>query len=119
MHSGGDTGVRRGFLFPGPTAQSSLKPMTTKGVDVLTNLRTFVAVNRHGGFSQAGRALRVAPSAISKRISRLEKDLGAALFHRTTRKITLTIAGRSALARATALVSDFDALVTSLRHNRS
>jgi DNA-binding transcriptional LysR family regulator len=53
----------------------------------------FVAVTDNGGFSQAARVLGISKSAVSQRITQLEDHLGARLFHRTTRKLSLTEAG--------------------------
>ncbi len=53
----------------------------------------FVAVVESGGFSPAARLLGISKSAVSKRISLLEQNLGVKLLHRTTRKISLTEAG--------------------------
>ena len=59
----------------------------------LTQLEHFTAVVRHGSFSAAARALRVAQPAISNSIAILEKDIGARLFDRSSRNCSLTIAG--------------------------
>jgi DNA-binding transcriptional LysR family regulator len=53
----------------------------------------FVAVVQKRSFSAAARALDVSKSAVSKRINRLEQQLGVRLLHRTTRKLSLTEAG--------------------------
>ncbi|MEH6557340.1 MAG: LysR family transcriptional regulator [Oceanicoccus sp.] len=53
----------------------------------------FIAVADNAGFSSAGRELGISKSAVSKRITQLEDQLGARLFHRTTRKLSLTEAG--------------------------
>jgi len=53
----------------------------------------FIAVADNVGFSSAGRQLGISKSAVSKRITQLEDQLGARLFHRTTRKLSLTEAG--------------------------
>jgi DNA-binding transcriptional LysR family regulator len=53
----------------------------------------FIAVADSAGFSSAGRELGISKSAVSKRITQLEDQLGARLFHRTTRKLSLTEAG--------------------------
>jgi len=60
----------------------------------------FVAVAERGGFAAAARRLGVSKSAVSKRIAVLEKQLGAQLFHRSTRKVTLTEAGEHYFAHA-------------------
>jgi DNA-binding transcriptional LysR family regulator len=44
-------------------------------MDVLANLRIFLAVARHGGFSEAARQLHVVPSVVAKRIAQLEKTM--------------------------------------------
>jgi DNA-binding transcriptional LysR family regulator len=53
----------------------------------------FIAVADNAGFSSAGRQLGISKSAVSKRITQLEDQLAARLFHRTTRKLSLTEAG--------------------------
>lgn len=53
----------------------------------------FVAVADSAGFSSAARVLGISKSAVSKRITQLEQRLGARLFHRSTRKLSLTEAG--------------------------
>ncbi len=53
----------------------------------------FVAVAQQGGFSAAARELNISKSAVSKRITQLEEQLGVRLIHRTTRKLSLTEAG--------------------------
>lgn len=53
----------------------------------------FVAVAEQNGFSPAARELGISKSAVSKRISLLEDQLGVRLFHRTTRRLSLTEAG--------------------------
>jgi DNA-binding transcriptional LysR family regulator len=84
-------------------------------MDVLTNLRTFLMVARYDGFSEAARHLNVVPSVAAKRVSQLEKTVGATLFIRTTRSTRLTDAGEMLRTRAAELVSAFDGVVNSLR----
>ncbi|WP_163391574.1 LysR family transcriptional regulator [Enterovibrio norvegicus] len=62
-------------------------------VDTFNAIPIFVAVADTGGFSSAARVLDISKSAVSKRITQLEAQLGARLFHRTTRKLSLTEAG--------------------------
>jgi DNA-binding transcriptional LysR family regulator len=54
----------------------------------------FVKVVEAGSFSEAGRQAGLSPSSVSRRIDELEGWVGSALFHRTTRKLSLTEAGR-------------------------
>lgn len=53
----------------------------------------FVAVVECGSFSRAGEKLGTSKSAVSKRITLLEQRLGVRLFHRNTRRLSLTEAG--------------------------
>ncbi|WP_434763974.1 LysR family transcriptional regulator [Vibrio fortis] len=61
--------------------------------DVFSAIPIFVAVVESGSFSAAAERLSMTKSAVSKRISSLEDNLGTRLFHRSTRKLTLTEAG--------------------------
>jgi DNA-binding transcriptional LysR family regulator len=77
-------------------------------------LSAFLEVAEVGGFARAGTRLEVTPSAVSQSVRRLEDRLGVRLFHRTTRSVSLTEAGRllranlqpamSTLAEATLVV---------------
>ena len=51
-------------------------------------------VASHGSFSKAADALGVSGAAVSKQVKSLEQRLGLVLFHRTTRTVTLTEAGK-------------------------
>lgn len=62
-------------------------------MDIFNTIPIFVAVADNQGFSSAAKALGVSKSAVSKRITQLEEQLGARLFHRTTRKLSMTEAG--------------------------
>ena len=77
---------------------------------MLKELRTFIAVARHGTFSRAGEHIGLTQSAVSAQIQRLEASLGFALFDRAGRTATLNDAGRDTLARAEALVLMADQL---------
>lgn len=63
----------------------------------LTALRAFEAAARLGGFAAAADELHVSPGAISAHIKTIETDLGAALFERTARGVSLTALGHRAL----------------------
>lgn len=74
----------------------------------------FVAVARYGGFSSASQALGVAIPQLSKRVAKLEADLGVRMFQRTTRSVALTEEGRSLLPRVVAALDDFSSIEASL-----
>lgn len=58
------------------------------------DLEIFARVVTAGNMSAAGREMGLSPAVVSKRISHLEKRLGARLFQRTTRQLTLTESGQ-------------------------
>jgi LysR family glycine cleavage system transcriptional activator len=60
----------------------------------LNALRAFEAIARHLSFAKAAEELHVTPAALSHQIRALEDQLGLDLFHRRTRAIELTDAGR-------------------------
>lgn len=77
-------------------------------MDVLLNIRAFLATAQTGSFSAAARQLDVAPSVITKRVGQLEWRVRAQLFDRTTRKVTLTEAGEKYMPKLRLLMMDFD-----------
>jgi len=67
---------------------------------MINELRTFIAVCRHGTFAAAGDRIGLTQSAVSSQVKRLEEALGFELFERTGRSATLNAAGQTTLARA-------------------
>ena len=81
------------------------------------DIEVFVRVVEAGGFSAAARALGMTPSAVSKLVARMEDRLGARLFRRTTRKLSLTEEGETFYrhgARITADIADAERAITAL-----
>ena len=76
--------------------------------DRLQALRLFLRVARLGSFSRAGRERGLSQPSVSRIIAELERDIGATLFVRTTRAVTLTEAGADYLARIEPLVAAID-----------
>jgi DNA-binding transcriptional LysR family regulator len=62
-------------------------------METLANLESFVRAAEGGSFSEAGRRLGLTAAAVSRNVAMLERNLGARLFQRSTRKLTLTEAG--------------------------
>lgn len=60
----------------------------------LTRLRYFLSVAEHLSFRKAAETLNIAQPAISRSVKQLEEELGLTLFDRTTRRVTLTKAGK-------------------------
>lgn len=65
----------------------------------LADLDLVVAVARDGGFRQAARRLGISASRVSEAVRRVEIRYGVRLFHRTTRSVKPTEAGRALLDR--------------------
>ncbi|MBS3669972.1 LysR substrate-binding domain-containing protein [Vreelandella boliviensis] len=81
---------------------------------MLNSLQVFVKVAEAENFSDAGRLLGLSASAISKQIGRIEDELGAQLFYRSTRSISLTPQGRMFLARCRRILGEFDSAQAEL-----
>jgi len=77
-------------------------------MDRLDAIALFARAAETGSFSEAGRQAGIAPSSVSRRIVELEGWIGASLFHRTTRKLTLTEAGRAFYDRTQGVLLDLE-----------
>lgn len=73
--------------------------------DRLLALRTFVRTAHSGSLSRAARELGLSQPSVSRILSRLEREIGAALLIRTTRSVTLTEAGADYLSRIEPVLS--------------
>jgi DNA-binding transcriptional LysR family regulator len=77
-------------------------------------LLIFASVAELGSFSAAAQALGLSKSAVSKQVSQLETRLGARLLQRTTRRLSLTEAGRALLARGQRVAAELDGVEADL-----
>lgn len=77
-------------------------------MDRLHELEVFVAVADAGSFAKAGTRLRLSPPAITRAVSALEDRLGARVFNRTTRSLTITDVGRRFLESARRILAALD-----------
>lgn len=71
----------------------------------INDLEIFARVARTGNMSAAGREMGLSPAVVSKRVSLLEDRLGARLFQRTTRQLTLTETGEGYYKRVVDILS--------------
>ena len=75
-------------------------------MDRLGTMEAFAAVVEAGSFSGAARRLRTSKSLVSRQVAALEAELGARLFHRTTRSLTLTEEGRGYHAQVVRILAE-------------
>jgi LysR family transcriptional regulator, transcription activator of glutamate synthase operon len=75
----------------------------------LRQLRYLVALADEQHFTRAAAREHIAQPALSQQIRRLEQEVGLALVERTTRKVTVTEAGKTLVARARRILSEVDA----------
>ncbi len=73
---------------------------------MIDGLKTFLAVAITGNFSEVARQQDVAVSSVTRKVDALEAELGAQLFHRSSRRITLTDAGEQFVPRARAILGE-------------
>ena len=79
----------------------------------------FVQVVDRGGFTAAGRTLRIPKSTLSHRIQQLETKLGVRLLSRTSRRFAMTDAGEEFYRHAVAMLREAELAETAIRHRLS
>ena len=75
----------------------------------IRQLRYLVALADEQHFTRAAAREHIAQPALSQQIRRLEQEVGLALVERTTRRVTITEAGKTLVARARRILSEVDA----------
>lgn len=84
-------------------------------MDTLSALSAFVKIVELGSFAAAADRLELSRSGLTKLIAFLEHKYDARLLNRTTRKLSLTDAGRALYERILPLLAEFDDLETALQ----
>ncbi|GAA1675669.1 hypothetical protein GCM10009765_26220 [Fodinicola feengrottensis] len=74
----------------------------------LKHLRAFVAVADNLNFARAAERLYVSAPALSRQIRSLERVVGCQLFHRSTHRVELTLAGEALLDSARTVLAELD-----------
>lgn len=75
----------------------------------LNEILVFTQVVQSGSFTAAARELRMPKSTVSRKVSELERRLGARLLQRTTRRLSLTDVGRTYYMYGERIVADVEA----------
>ncbi|EIZ81287.1 LysR family transcriptional regulator [Novosphingobium sp. Rr 2-17] len=83
-------------------------------METLANLESFVRSADLGSFSEAARRLALTPAAVSRNVAMLERNLGVRLFHRSTRKLTLTEAGQAFRHAISGNLADIQAAIAGV-----
>lgn len=81
----------------------------------LRQLRYFLAVADELHFGRAAQRLHMSQPPLSVQVGRLEREVGLPLFERSTRRVTLTPAGRHLQERARRILDEVDAVRTEMR----
>ena len=87
-------------------------------METLANLESFVKSAETGSFSTTARRLSLTPAAVSRNVAMLERNLGVRLFHRSTRKLTLTEAGERFLHAIRDNLEELQASIASVATDR-
>jgi DNA-binding transcriptional LysR family regulator len=83
-------------------------------MDLLGSLGILVRVVETGSFSAVARERELSQAAVARQVSQLEEHFGVRLFHRTTRKLSLTDDGEMLLGLARPVLDGVDGLEAAL-----
>lgn len=87
-------------------------------MDSLGNLESFVRAAEARSFSEAARRMGISAAAVSKNVARLETSLGARLFQRSTRSLSLTEAGEALYEQVAGSVETIQGAMAQLGDSR-
>lgn len=87
-------------------------------LDRLKSLEVFAKVATAGSLSSAARALGMSQTMVTKHVAALETRLGVKLFHRTTRRLSITEAGRNYLESSERILAEIEAAEAAVAADR-
>lgn len=86
----------------------------------IDNIRYAIIISKYNSYTRAAEEISISESSLSKRIQKLEADLGGImLFDRSTRKVSLTEAGKVFISQAESIISKYDEMVNALHEVNS
>src|SRR6202007_274917 len=88
-------------------------------MDLLGAVGVLVRVVETGSFSAVARERELSQAAVARQISQLESHFGVRLFHRTTRKLSLTDDGQMLLGLARPVLDSVEGMEASLAQHRA
>lgn len=81
----------------------------------LDDIQAFISIAEFGSFARAAEELNITQSALSRRIKKLEEDLGARLLDRTTHRVSVSLVGEEFLPEAMRIVDEFNQSLSDIR----
>ena len=88
-------------------------------MDKLTGMAVFISVAKAGSFVGGAKEMSISRAMATKYISHLERYLGARLFNRTTRSMSLTDVGAAYLLRCRSVLLDIEEMEGAVTHLHS
>ena len=85
----------------------------------LRNISALLSVAEVGSFRKAAKELKIGQSAVSRRIQKLEDNLGVSMFERRSQGVRLTVAGADFTTRMRSITSDLDNAVEAAQSHGS
>ncbi len=86
--------------------------------DRITSMEVYIKVAAIGSFSSAVRAMGMSQTMVTKHIAALETRLGVKLFHRSTRSLSITEAGRNYLDSSSRILAELEAAESAIAADR-
>lgn len=96
------------LLMPAEESDAAEEDHPYLGAATIRHLRAFLGLARHANFTRAAQELHISQPSLTMIIRQLEDIVGASLFDRTTRSVSLTPEGQLLVPSAERLVQDFD-----------
>jgi DNA-binding transcriptional LysR family regulator len=92
--------------------------MNNRAVDLVGRLEIFVRAADAGRFARAAASLHITPSAVSRAVAELERELNVPLFYRTTRHVRVTENGEQLYRRAREILAHVAAVRAAMTATR-